>query len=88
MALLQHMLPGSPDIGDGPVDSLTGLVGLLGHLIECQETHHTELQSLNIDLANQKSALDQHAIVSITDLDGNITYTSHRFCLIIRLQPR
>ena len=34
------------------------------------------------ELVNQKFALDQHAIVSITDLDGNITYANERFCNI------
>ena len=34
------------------------------------------------DLNNQKFALDQHAIVSIADLQGNITYTNERFCEI------
>lgn len=32
------------------------------------------------DLAEQKHALDAHAIVSITDLEGNINYVNSRFC--------
>lgn len=34
------------------------------------------------DLANQKFALDQHAIVSMTDTNGTITYANDRFCEI------
>jgi len=77
---LRHTLPGSPETGDEAPDRLTGLIALISHLIERQEVHQAELLALHNDLANQKFALDQHAIVSITDLDGVILYANDRFC--------
>lgn len=42
----------------------------------------TNLLSAMRELENQHSALDKHAIVSITDVDGNITYVNEKFCEI------
>ncbi len=41
-----------------------------------------ELKSALDDLRNQKRALDEHAIVSATDVRGNIVYANDKFCEI------
>jgi PAS domain S-box-containing protein len=40
------------------------------------------VRQANTELLQQKAALDQHAIVSIADTSGNITYVNERFCEI------
>lgn len=53
-------------------DEIETLLNLLPHLIEQQEQRRQEL-------ANQRFAMDQHAIISITDKRGNITFVNDKF---------
>ncbi len=63
-----------------PANDLALLVDQVSKMVRQQETQQSELRLLHTDLANQKYALDQHAIVSMTDLQGTITYANDRFC--------
>ncbi len=56
-------------------DDLEVLSALLPRLISQREASRLELY-------NQRFAMDQHAIVSITDTDGTIIYVNDKFCQI------
>ncbi len=63
-------------------DSLETLSGLMSDLVRKREEAERELQTALDDLADQKLALDQHGIVSITDAKGLIIYANDKFCEI------
>ena len=44
------------------------------------EEAQRELNRVLVELEQQKFALDQHAIVAITDIKGSITYVNDKFC--------
>lgn len=56
-------------------DDLEGLSSLLPDLVKLQEKRRLELYY-------QRFAMDQHAIVSITDIQGRIFYVNEKFCSI------
>lgn len=63
-------------------DDLESLSELMSSLFQQREESQRDLQAALSDLAHQKFALDQHAIVSITDVAGNITYANDKLCQI------
>jgi len=52
-----------------------------------QERMNSLLAKANQELQYQKTATDKHAIVSIADPAGNITYVNERFCAISQYTP-
>ena len=77
---LRQEVPGGAE--NASVNDLALLVEQVSALVHQQKAQQAELRLLHTDLANQKYALDQHAIVSMTDLQGTIIYANDRFCEI------
>lgn len=56
-------------------------LGMVQDITELSQTQ-TALQSSFAELSFQKLAIDEHAIVSITNVKGDITYVNDKFCEI------
>lgn len=71
--------------GDHPAeigDNLESLSDLMADLVRQREQSQDELKAALVDLENQKFALDEHGIVSMTDVNGRIAYANDKFCAI------
>ena len=62
--------------------SLESLSGMMSDLARQHDESQRKLQAALEELAHQKFALDQHGIVSITEVDGRIVYVNEKFCEI------
>ncbi len=65
------------------------LAEAFNQMLEKRQYYESDLEQSNVklsqalsDLAEQQYALDQHAIVSITDVRGNITFANDLFCQV------
>jgi PAS domain S-box-containing protein len=63
-------------------DDLDVLIELVSGLVQYRRESQKVIHEAQRALENQKFALDQHAIVSITDREGTIIYANDRFCEI------
>ena len=71
--------------GDHPTeigDNLESLSDLMADLVRQREQSQEELKAALVDLENQKFALDEHGIVSMTNVNGHIAYANDKFCAI------
>ncbi len=72
---VRDLLPGRVSADEIASEDLNELSQRVAELVSA-------LANSKRELANQKFALDQHAIVSITNVQGNIIYANDRFCQI------
>ncbi len=80
----QLLQPLGQHIGEDD-QSLDRLTQLLSGLVRDSLESRTNAEAAYAKLQNQQFALDQHAIVSITDEAGHIIYANEKFCEISKI---
>lgn len=63
-------------------ENLEDLIEIIAGLVQYRHESVKAIRAAQRALENQKFALDQHAIVSITDKNGSILYANDKFCEI------
>jgi len=70
-------------------NEIGALADALNHMMDARQEHEKALQKSNLlaqdvmaDLSMQKFAMDQHAIIAITEVDGTITFVNDNFVKI------
>lgn len=81
LGVMLFYLPDGATRNEDELNFLVRCASVLALAIELRQKER-ELEVTNRELTFQKKTLDQHAIVSIADIDGSIIYVNDKFCEI------